>query len=244
MRDFQTPSCVTWRTLTFWSVSLAALSWSASAVEDTRVPLKISFLTSSGDLQGSKTFAGAFFSALDIVNQNKSLLPGYRLECLFNDTDRSSLNAINAMTSHYGNEIIAFIGPDESCHCESTVAAAWNLPMIGYVSRLLDIMFLFYDVSIYIIKLIIHKAYLYFVFKFVLMVGLRRKSKRHSKLVAQFQNEQIPVYQFSTRKNLLFKLSLNLFILLDGIESLWLNETFLGLFGEEYLLLLRCKELV
>ncbi|XP_052269891.1 guanylate cyclase 32E-like [Dreissena polymorpha] len=132
MRDFQTPSCVTWRTLTFWSVSLAALSWSASAVEDTRVPLKISFLTSSGDLQGSKTFAGAFFSALDIVNQNKSLLPGYRLECLFNDTDRSSLNAINAMTSHYGNEIIAFIGPDESCHCESTVAAAWNLPMIGY----------------------------------------------------------------------------------------------------------------
>ncbi|XP_052271825.1 receptor-type guanylate cyclase Gyc76C-like [Dreissena polymorpha] len=131
MRDFQTP-CVTWQTVTFWSISLAALSWSASVVEDARVPLMISFLSSAGDKEGSKTFAGAFFSALDFVNQNKSLLPGYRLECLFNDTDRSSLNAINAMTSHYGNGIIAFIGPDESCHCESTVAAAWNLPMIGY----------------------------------------------------------------------------------------------------------------
>ncbi|KAH3712422.1 hypothetical protein DPMN_072122 [Dreissena polymorpha] len=235
MRDFQTPSCVTWRTLTFWGISLAALRWSASAGEDTRVPLKISFLTSAGDSQGSKTFAGAFFSALDFVNQNKSMLPGYRLECLFNDTDRSSLNAINAMTSHYRNEIIAFIGPDESCHCESTVAAAWNLPMIGYVSRLLDIMFLFcmmyrfiFSGSLYI------KHKLYFVLKFAVMVGLRRKAKRYFKLVAHFQVEQIPVCQISTRKFDYFKLSLFLSLFSpDGIESMRLIETLLGVFWEE-----------
>lgn len=30
--------------------------------------------------------------------------------------------------------VIAFIGPDESCLHEALVAAAWNLPMISYVS--------------------------------------------------------------------------------------------------------------
>lgn len=31
-------------------------------------------------------------------------------------------------------DVIAFIGPDESCLYESLVASAWNLPMISYVS--------------------------------------------------------------------------------------------------------------
>lgn len=32
-------------------------------------------------------------------------------------------------------DVIAFIGPDESCLYESLVASAWDLPMISYVSR-------------------------------------------------------------------------------------------------------------
>ena len=99
---------------------------------DDRIPLKLSFLSSTS--RDAKLFAGAFFTALDFVNNNESVLQGYRLEYLFNDTKSSSLNAINAMTSHYGTDTIGFIGPDVSCECESTVAAAWNLPMIGYVS--------------------------------------------------------------------------------------------------------------
>lgn len=99
---------------------------------DDEIPLKLSFLSSTSN--DAKLFAGAFFSAFDVVTSNSSILQGYRLEYLFNDTKSSSLNAINAMTSHYGNDTIGFIGPDVSCECESTVAAAWNLPMIGYVS--------------------------------------------------------------------------------------------------------------
>lgn len=32
------------------------------------------------------------------------------------------------------DNVIAFIGPDESCLYEALVASAWNLPMISYVS--------------------------------------------------------------------------------------------------------------
>ena len=31
-------------------------------------------------------------------------------------------------------DVVAFIGPDESCLYEALVASAWNLPMISYVS--------------------------------------------------------------------------------------------------------------
>lgn len=31
-------------------------------------------------------------------------------------------------------DVMAFIGPDESCLYEALVASAWNLPMISYVS--------------------------------------------------------------------------------------------------------------
>jgi len=102
---------------------------------DDRQELKLSFLSSTAGIRGtSKIFAGAFFTALEFINNNSSILEGYRLDYLFNDTRANSLDAINAMTSQYGNDTIGFIGPDESCQCESTVAAAWNLPMLGYVS--------------------------------------------------------------------------------------------------------------
>lgn len=32
------------------------------------------------------------------------------------------------------DDVIAFIGPDESCLYEALVASAWNLPIISYVS--------------------------------------------------------------------------------------------------------------
>lgn len=35
------------------------------------------------------------------------------------------------------DDVIAFIGPDETCLYEALVASAWNLPMISYVSSLL-----------------------------------------------------------------------------------------------------------
>ena len=94
--------------------------------------LTLSFMSSTS--YEGKLFAGAFFLALDYVNNNTTLLKGYKLDYYFNDTRGRSSNAINAMTSHYGKNTVAFIGPDGTCLCESTIADAWNLPMIGYVS--------------------------------------------------------------------------------------------------------------
>ena len=99
---------------------------------DTRKPLRLSFLSSTS--RDAKLFAGAFFLALDNINNNTTILKDYRLEYLFSDTKSQTLESIRAMTSHYSEGTIGFIGPDVSCACESTNAAAWNLPMLGYVS--------------------------------------------------------------------------------------------------------------
>lgn len=50
---------------------------------------------------------------------------------------KSSLaaRAISIMTSMRDNGTIAFIGPDDTCSSEALVSAAWNLPMISYVSN-------------------------------------------------------------------------------------------------------------
>ena len=84
-----------------------------NCVCDDRVPLKVSFLCSTSK-STARLYAGAFFTALDHVNKNETILEGYRLDYLFHDTNESSLNSINAMTSDYGNNTIGFIGPDHS----------------------------------------------------------------------------------------------------------------------------------
>ena len=40
------------------------------------------------------------------------------------------------MTEMRDDGAVAFIGPDLNCTNEALVAAAWNLPMIAYVSQL------------------------------------------------------------------------------------------------------------
>lgn len=40
------------------------------------------------------------------------------------------------MTQMRDRGAVAFIGPDDTCSSEALVAAAWNLPMISYVSTI------------------------------------------------------------------------------------------------------------
>ena len=112
-----------------WSI---IFSFNSICSED-NIPLTVSFLSSINS--PSKLFAGAFFVAMESISKNTSLLEDYQLDYLFSDTSGNSLNAINAMTEHHRQGTIGFIGPDKSCLCESTVASAWNLPMVAYVSR-------------------------------------------------------------------------------------------------------------
>ena len=116
------------------------LAWAVASTNDTKEPLRLSFLSSTSD--DAKFFAGAFFLALDNINNNTTILKDYKLQYLFNDTKSDTLESIRAMTSQYENKAIGFIGPDVSCACESTNAAAWNLPMIVYVSRIILKVFL------------------------------------------------------------------------------------------------------
>ena len=46
-----------------------------------------------------------------------------------------STEGITRMTEMRDSGAVAFIGPDLNCTNEALVAAAWNLPMIAYVSR-------------------------------------------------------------------------------------------------------------
>lgn len=67
------------------------------------------------------------------------LLPGRVLKFVTADIGSSpasslATQAIRIMTEMRDNGVVAFIGPDASCLPEALVAAAWNLPMISYVS--------------------------------------------------------------------------------------------------------------
>lgn len=94
---------------------------------------KISFLCSTSKGKG-KFFAGSFFQALKDINTDSAILPEFSLDYLFHDTFADTLEPIRAMTATYGNGTIAFIGPDGTCATEAMVAAAWNLPLIAFVS--------------------------------------------------------------------------------------------------------------
>lgn len=61
---------------------------------------------------------------------------GTNLPALGVSRSKSSLaaQAIRVMTEMRDNGTVAFIGPDDTCYSEALVAAAWNLPMISYVS--------------------------------------------------------------------------------------------------------------
>ena len=81
-------------------------------------------------------FAAAFLVAAETVN-NSSLLE-FTLSVDWNDTRCSELVGISAMTEQQARGVHAFIGPGNQSYCATAarVAAAWNLPMISYVSEI------------------------------------------------------------------------------------------------------------
>ena len=105
---------------------------------DKDVPLTIGYLSS---YESSKMALGAIPLAIETINADPTLLPGRRLQFVAADIGNPVGNnglamlAIRRMTEmRENNHTIAFIGPDGQCAAEALVAAAWNLPMITYVS--------------------------------------------------------------------------------------------------------------
>ena len=78
---------------------------------------------------------GAVLLAIDSINNREDLLPNHRLVLsdMYN-TGSNELGSIRLLTSQWKEGVVAFFGPDQTCTVEARAAAAWNLPMISYVS--------------------------------------------------------------------------------------------------------------
>ena len=106
------------------------------------VELEIGFLPALTEKKAqSKYFAGAFIYALETANRRLS--HKYHLNYQLFDNKADTAESIRGMTSQYLNGTIAFIGPEDTCATEARIAAAWNVPMIAFVSRssLIEIVF-------------------------------------------------------------------------------------------------------
>lgn len=85
----------------------------------------------------SKHYSGALLHSLYDVNSNPWILPWTTLSYVYNDTRGDTYEAIRAMKWQANFGALAFIGPEESCVMEATIASAWNIPLLAYVSQTL-----------------------------------------------------------------------------------------------------------
>ena len=85
-----------------------------------------------------RIISGAMTLAIKRINADPQLLRGHRLHFVWADTRADTLTSTNELTKQWRDGAIAFFGPEDSCDVEARVAAAWNLPMLSYVSVLRD----------------------------------------------------------------------------------------------------------
>jgi len=60
---------------------------------------------------------------------------GYNINYTTIDNKADTAESLRGMTTQYFNGTIAFIGPEDTCAIEARLAAAWNIPMISFVSK-------------------------------------------------------------------------------------------------------------
>jgi len=89
----------------------------------------------------SKHFVGAIDYALRRANDDLGRSSGTcRFEYRTHDNHADTLESLRAMTRLYAEGAVAFIGPEDTCATEARLAAAWNLPMIAFVSNAAPVM--------------------------------------------------------------------------------------------------------
>ena len=90
-----------------------------------------------------RIISGAMTYAVNVINNHSpNLLKGHTLKYIKADTYADTLHGTKMLTEQWKAGAIAFIGPEDSCDVEARVAAAWNLPMLSYVSILFVCIFL------------------------------------------------------------------------------------------------------
>jgi hypothetical protein len=81
-----------------------------------------------------RVISGAISYALELINNDTNILPKHRLNLIWGDTMADTLIGTRLLTDQWRRGATVFIGLEDSCSVEAKVAAAWNLPMISYVS--------------------------------------------------------------------------------------------------------------
>ena len=105
--------------------------------------IKIGYITGSKKNPNGKfhrrfgqAISGALSLALDEVNNNTAILPDHKLEFVVAETYGSELYSVKETVDLINENISAYIGPQDTCMHEAKIAAAFNIPMISYVSSL------------------------------------------------------------------------------------------------------------
>lgn len=90
------------------------------------------------------TISGAITLAVSQVNAGKLKELGHSLEFIVAETYGDEVASIRQTASLWTRQVAGYIGPQETCVHEGRMAAAFNLPMISYVSsdNLLNVIFL------------------------------------------------------------------------------------------------------
>lgn len=70
------------------------------------------------------------------VNNDPNILPNVKLVMRWTDTRGETTEATSAMIDMICDGVVAFFGPEGTCHVEAIVAQSRNIPMLSYVSKL------------------------------------------------------------------------------------------------------------
>ena len=79
--------------------------------------------------------SGAITYAVDEINRSPHVLPNHTLEFVIAETYGQESTSIKRTAQLINYDIWAYIGPQETCIHEGRIAAAFNKPMVSYVSR-------------------------------------------------------------------------------------------------------------
>ena len=110
-------------------------------ITDGKERIRLGYMTGSENQEGDmfyqkpgQVISGAITYAVDQINANPDLLPNHTLEFLIAETMGQETESIKLASVLPSYNISAYIGPQESCVHEGRIAAAFNLPMVSYVS--------------------------------------------------------------------------------------------------------------
>ena len=104
--------------------------------------LRIGYITGSEKPEPDSTYAkygqlisGAITMAVNEINNDVTVLPNHQLEFVIAETYGQEETSLLRTVELLFQNISVYVGPQETCIHEGRLAAAFNKPMISYVSR-------------------------------------------------------------------------------------------------------------